>query len=313
MKQSSGSASLSGLMSRSAEGHFDTLLAWYFVIVWGSGFLGSKTGMLYTAPFTFLSMRYMVGMVCLVPLVLILRPAWPMDRRELFHTCVAGLLMHAVNLSGSHYSQYWGMSAGVTALLLATQPLFTAMVSYWVLGDRLSRQQWLGVPIGFVGVALVVWHKINVHAISIASLGAVGVSLAAITTGTLYQRIFCKTVDLRSASLIQLMSSALLLIPLAYVVEGFVIHWTWQLVSTVAYMAIFASILAVNALHSLMRRGHATKVTSLFYLTPIVAVLLEWMMFGVVPTISTLGGIVVTCSGVALVTWNREARAPADS
>jgi drug/metabolite transporter (DMT)-like permease len=51
-----------------------------------------------------------------------------------------------------------------------------------------------------------------------------------------------------------------------------------------------------------MRRGHATKVTSLFFLTPIVAVLLEWGMFGVIPTALTLIGIVITCAGVALVT-----------
>jgi drug/metabolite transporter (DMT)-like permease len=51
-----------------------------------------------------------------------------------------------------------------------------------------------------------------------------------------------------------------------------------------------------------MRRGQATKVTSLFFLTPIVAVLLEWAMFGVLPTPLTVAGIVITCAGVALVT-----------
>jgi drug/metabolite transporter (DMT)-like permease len=88
-------------------------------------------------------------------------------------------------------------------------------------------------------------------------------------------------------------------------VEGFVVQWSWALFGAIAYLVVLASILAVNALHTLMRRGHATKVTSLFFLTPIVAVALEWALFGVVPSALSLAGIAVTCAGVALVSAQR--------
>lgn len=288
-----------------SQSRTDTLLAWYFVLVWGSGYLATKAGLHDAAPFTFLSLRYSFGLFCLLPLMLASRPAWPADRREFFHVCVAGLLMHAVNLSGSHYAQYLGMSAGVTALILATQPLFTALYAHRVLGERLGPMQWLGVLIGLAGVAFVVWHKVNIRAVTLGSLVAVTVSLAAITIGTLYQRHFCKTADLRSAAFIQFALSLAVLAPLAYVVEGFVVHWSWTLVLSVMFLVVFASILAVNALHTLMRRGHAAKVTSLLFLTPIVAVLLEWAMFGVVPTATSVIGIAMTCAGVALVSSKR--------
>jgi drug/metabolite transporter (DMT)-like permease len=74
---------------------------------------------------------------------------------------------------------------------------------------------------------------------------------------------------------------------------------------------IGASILAVSALHLLMRRGQATRVTSLIYLTPIFAVGLERIMFDVVPSPLSLVGIVVTCLGVALVTWRSVSPQPA--
>jgi drug/metabolite transporter (DMT)-like permease len=61
----------------------------------------------------------------------------------------------------------------------------------------------------------------------------------------------------------------------------------------------------VNALHTLMRHGQATKVTSILYLTPIFAVVLEYLMFGVVPSALTFAGIAVTCLGVAMVTAGR--------
>jgi drug/metabolite transporter (DMT)-like permease len=290
-----------------AEGRFDTSLAWFFVLVWGSGYLASKTGMQYAAPFTFLSLRYIFGLLCLIPWLVFLRPKWPGDRRQFFHICVAGLLMHAVNLGGSHYAQYLGMSAGITALLLATQPLFTAVFAHRMMGERLAFLQWLGVALGLAGVVLVVWHKINIQAVTMASLVAVGISLAAITTGTLYQRIFCKTADLRTSAFIQFGISLLVLLPLAWASEGFAVRWSWALIAAIVFVVIFASILAVNALHILMRRGQATKVTSLFFLTPIVAVLLEWIMFNVVPTWLSVVGIAITCAGVALVSGRRKA------
>jgi drug/metabolite transporter (DMT)-like permease len=278
------------------------LLAWFFVLVWGSGYLASKTGMQYAAPFTFLSLRYAFGVFCLGLWVLVSRPRWPSTRREVLHICVAGLLMHAINLGGSHYAQYLGMSAGITALLLATQPLFTALFSSKILGERLAPRQWTGVIVALIGVSLVVWYKVNAQAGTLASFIAVAVSLAAITSGTLYQRAFCKDVDLRSSAFIQFVVSLIVLVPLAVGIEGFAIRWNWPLLAAVAFLVVFASILAVNVLHTLMRRGHATKVTSLFFLTPIVAVLLEWAMFGVLPTPLTVAGIVITCAGVALVT-----------
>lgn len=279
----------------------DTALAWFFVLVWGSGYLASKTGMQYAPPFTFLTLRYLFGVLCLVPWVLWSRPRWPEGRTQWLHIGVAGLLMHAVNLGGSHYSQRLGLSAGITALLLATQPLFTALIAHRFLEQPLQPRQWLGVATGLLGVALVVWHKVDVQAINGAALVAVAVSLTAITAGTLYQRRYCPTADLRSAALIQFVLSALVLAPLAWQVEGFEVRWSWPLVGAIVFLVVFASILAVNTLHLLMRRGHATRVTSLLFLTPIVAVLLEWAMFGVVPTPMSALGIVVTTAGVALV------------
>ncbi|RZI44289.1 EamA/RhaT family transporter [Herbaspirillum sp. HC18] len=292
---------------RPTTANSDTALAWYFVLIWGSGYLASKTGMQYAPPFTFLTLRYAFGVLCLIPWVLVSHPTWPQTRSEWFHICVAGLLMHAINLAGSHYAQYLGMSAGITALLLGTQPLFTALFAHRVLGERLGATQWVGVALGLAGVALVVWHKVDVKAVTGASLLAVTISLAAITSGTLYQRSFCKQADLRSSAFIQFVLSLLVLTPLAWQVEGFTVRWSWQMVVSIMFLVIFASIFAVNALHTLMRHGHAAKVTSLLFLTPIVAVFLEWVMFGVVPSALSVAGIVVTCSGVALVS-SRTAR-----
>jgi drug/metabolite transporter (DMT)-like permease len=259
-------------------GFSDATLAWYFVIVWGSGFLATKTGIQYA----------------------VLKPRWPANSREWMHVVIAGLLMHAIHLSGSHYAQYLGMSAGITAVILASQPLLTAMFAAGWLGERPNRRQWTGIAIGLIGVAMVVWHKIDIAAVTAGSLIAVATGVAALTAGTLYQRRYCASVDLRSSAFVQFVASLAVLAPLSFAFEGARIQWAWQLIVAVLFLVIFASVLAVNALHTLMRRGEATRVSSMLYLPPVVAIALEWLMFGVVPTALSLVGVAVTCAGVAL-------------
>lgn len=282
---------------------FAAALAWYFVTVWGSGFIATKIGLQYAPPFTFLTLRFLFGLACLLPIVLITQPRFPGSRAELGHVVVAGLLMHAVHLGGSHYTQYLGMSAGITALILSAQPLITGLIAVRWMGERLALRQWAGVAIGLAGVALIVWHKVDVREATAGSLVAVTVALAGVTAGTLYQRVYCPLVDLRSATLIQFIVTTAALAPLAWWVEGFAVNWAWPMAGSIAFLVIGASMLAVSALHTLMRRGQATRVTSLLYLTPIFAVALELAMFGTVPSALSVAGIAVTCCGVALAAW----------
>jgi drug/metabolite transporter (DMT)-like permease len=286
---------------------YDAALAWYFVTVWGSGFIATKIGLQYAPPFSFLTLRFLFGLACLLPILLITRPRFPGSRAELGHVVVAGLLMHAVHLGGSHYTQYLGMSAGITALILSAQPLITALIAVRWMGERLALRQWAGVALGLAGVALVVWHKVDVREATLGSLVAVTVSLAGVTAGTLYQRVYCPLVDLRSATFIQFAVTVAALAPLAWLVEGYAVDWAWPMFGSIAFLVIGASILAVSALHTLMRRGQATRVTSLLYLTPIFAVVLELAMFGLMPSALSIVGIAVTCAGVALVAWRTAA------
>jgi drug/metabolite transporter (DMT)-like permease len=294
----------------SRQAWFNTALAWYFVSVWGSGFIATKIGLQYAPPFTFLTLRFAFGLVCLLPILLIARPRFPASRAELGHVVVAGLLMHAVHLGGSHYTQYLGMSAGITALILSAQPLITALFAVRWMGERLTARQWAGVAIGLAGVALIVWHKVDVREATVGSLVAVTVALAGVTAGTLYQRIHCPLVDLRSATFIQFLVAIAALSPLAWWVEGFAVTWAWPMLASIAFLVIGASMLAVSALHILMRRGEATRVTSLLYLTPIFPVALELALFRVFPSALSLTGILVTCGGVALAAWKSAPRAP---
>jgi drug/metabolite transporter (DMT)-like permease len=291
----------------------NALLAWYFVAVWGSGYVATKIGLQYAPPFTFLSLRFAFGLACLLPIVMVWKPAWPQSRAELGHLIVAGLLMHAVQLGGSHYAQYLGMSAGVAALIIACQPLVTAVVVSGWMSEKLAARQWAGVFIGLAGVALVVWHKIDIREVTLGSLIGTLVALAGVTAATLYQRKFSPKADLKAAAVVQFAASLAVLTPLAFMVEGFEATYTFQLLASIAFLVIFSSILAVSVLNYLMRQGEATRVASMMYLPPVFAVVVEAALFGIVPSGLALAGMAVTCAGVAMTVWSRRWRSSISS
>lgn len=153
------------------------------------------------------------------------------------------------------------------------------------------------------GVTLIVWHKIDVHEATAGSLIAITLALIGVTAGSLYQRAFCPSVDLRAAALVQFAATLLVLAPLALMFENNTVRWTWALAGALFYLVIFASLLAVSAWHYLLRHGGATRVTSLIYLTPVFALVPEFLWFGITPSAISWAGIVITCASVGLVAW----------
>ena len=92
------------------------------------------------------------------------------------------------------------------------------------------------------------------------------------------------------------------MLPLGVAVEHFEIAWNAQIALALVYHVVLGSIGAFTILHLLMRHGQATGVTSLLYLTPPVAALVEWAVFGQAPTPIVWIGMAVACCGVAMVT-----------
>jgi drug/metabolite transporter (DMT)-like permease len=139
--------------------------------------------------------------------------------------------------------------------------------------------------------------------VTLGSLLGTLIALGGVTAATLYQRRFSPGSDLRAAAVVQFGATVAVVAPLAVIFEKFKVEHSVELWACIAFLVIFASLLAVSVLHYLMRHGEATRVASMMYLPPVFAVLLELAWFGVVPSALALAGIAVTCAGVAMTVW----------
>jgi len=237
-----------------------------FVMVWSTGFIVARYGVPHAPALTFLALRFAATLLVLAPLILILKARWP-SRRDMFHLAVAGLLMHAVYLSGVWIAIEHGMPSAMSALIVNLQPILTAVwVAGW--GETVGRRQWLGLLLGFVGVALAVASKWTADGVSVPNLICCVLALAGITAGTLYQKRWVPSFDLRTGSFVQLAGSLAIVGPLALIVENRPVAWNLDLLLALAWAVLAISIGATFVLYRLIEKGSATAVTSLMYLVP---------------------------------------------
>lgn len=275
-----------------------------FVLLWSTGFIGAKFGLPYAEPLTFLSTRYVLVIALMTLLALAMRAPWPASPREAFHIGVTGLLVHALYLGGVFMSIHRGLPAGVSALVVGMQPLLTAAAAGLLLGERVSRSQWLGLAMGFAGVGLVVGSKTTIDAAALAELGhMLAPALAAligITAGTLYQKRFCPRFDLRTGSVVQFVPSLAITALLASQTETMEIAWDGEFVFALLWLVLVLSLGAISLLNLLIRSGSAVNVASLFYLTPPTTALIAWAMFGETLSALALAGMAIAVAGVWL-------------
>jgi drug/metabolite transporter (DMT)-like permease len=272
-----------------------------FVCLWATGFIGSKLGLPYVEPLTFLLIRFIVVLLILIPLTFIMRAPWPVGRKAWAHTAIAGLLLHAGYLGGVFSAIHLGMSAGVTSLIVGLQPVLTALLAATWFKDKVTRTQWFGLVLGFVGVALVVSGKLHMNATDIKPFGLALLALVSITFGTLYQKRYCQNLNLLSGTVIQYSSCLVLYSVLAPMLETMQVQWTGQFIFALAWLVIVLSIASVMLLYLLIRQGAATRVTSLFYLVPPATAIMAWLIFGETLTGWALLGMLICGFGVALV------------
>ena len=106
--------------------------------------------------------------------------------------------------------------------------------------------------------------------------------------------------------MIQFTAALAVTLPLAFVFETMQVQWAGEFLFALGWLVLVLSVGATTMLFRLIQRGAATRVTSLFYLTPAFTALMAWMMFG--ETLGTMAvcGMAIAVAGVALA--NRESK-----
>jgi drug/metabolite transporter (DMT)-like permease len=270
-----------------------------FIFIWSSGYVVAKYAAPHAQPLTFLLLRYCGVVLLMAALAVMARAQWP-RWREAKILMLAGIGIQAAYLGGVWVAIKLGMTAGVAALIVNLQPVLTAAFAPLV-HERVGARHWLGIALGFGGVVLVVWHKLNAAGLAWLPVLLCVFSLLAITAGTLIQKRYVPQFDLRTGQVVQFAASIAATLPFALLFEDFQVQWNLQFALAMAWSIVVLTGGGISLMFLMLRQGKATVVTSYMYLVPAVTALMAWLMFNETLGLLAVAGMAVTLLGVYLV------------
>ena len=281
--------------------------------LWGGSFLFMRVGAGEFGPVALVALRVAGAALLLLPL-LASRGQFGVLRRHWRPIFAVGLLNSALPFLGYSYAAL-SIDAGLSAIFNATAPMFGALVAWIWLGDRLGASRWLGIGVGFLGVAALAWSSAS-HPAAFGTGGAGWAVVACIAASVCYgiaanytKRRLTGVAPLAVAAGSQAGATLMLALP----------AWWWRpavMPSASAWAALAALALACTGVAYVLYfrlianagPGNAIAVT---YLVPLFAVLWGWLFLAEAVTPAMLVDGAVILIGTALATGMLGSRKPA--
>ncbi len=271
----------------------------FLVVLWASAFPAIKIGLEGYGPAHLTLLRHAVASLAFVPFLLAFRRRmWP-DRRDV----PAFVGLGVVGMSTYHLGLNFGevhVSAGATSLIIATAPAITALVAWWLTGDRLPALGWVGSAVSFAGVALIVLGDGAVGRIHPAA-GLILVSAFATAFFAVLQRPMLLRYRPLEVTAFVTWGATLPLLAFAPGVATAALDAPAASTLAVVHLGVVPSAIAYTLFAVALSRAPAPIVTSFLYLVPVVALLLSWWWLGEVPSSLTVVGGAVAVAGLVLV------------
>jgi drug/metabolite transporter (DMT)-like permease len=273
-----------------------------FVLIWSTGFIAAKFAAPHSDLQLFLLIRLSMTTVIMAAFAYFAGVrAWPRGR-QLGYQLLAGMLLQGVYLCFSYFAIEHGMPAGIMSLLGSLQPLFTALFVV-AIGTRLPARVWIGLLIGFSGVACVLLPKIahggGADSIPLLAAATAVFSVLGVTAGALLQK-WLVPLDLRAAASIQNLGGVFVAMAMTLVFGTGEWDGALELWAALAWSVIVASVVGTTLLVWMLRHGEATRVTALLLLVPPLASLQAFFFFGERLTLMQFVGLALALGGVLL-------------
>ncbi|MFO1435259.1 MAG: EamA family transporter [Gammaproteobacteria bacterium] len=267
-------------------------------LIWGYSWIATKIGLAYADPLSFSALRIGLGALCLFLTLFLLAKPWKPARP------LAILGLGLLQTTGFVGFSVWATSqggAGRTAILVFTMPLWTMLLAWPLLGERLQRLHWLIATIACAGLSLIL------QSTSAGSEPALHSKVLAVLSGfcwaagsIAFKRLQRVTpLDPLSITAWQMLFGALPLVAAALVQPNAHVQWTPAFTMSIAYNAVLTTAagwwLWVYVLKLL-----PTSVASLsMFAVPVIALMLSWSLMG--ERITPLEGFGIALLSIALL------------
>jgi len=270
-------------------------------VIWGSTYLAIRYAVETIPPLFVASFRHLIAGALLFGWCWRrgLRPV----RQQWFASIVLGVLFFLIGHGTLHWAQQT-LPSGMAAILVATEPIFVAIIVMITGRTRITLSLLMGVLLGLGGVALIFGADVRTGRSEMLNSLVVLIGAASWSIGMVYSRRAAVHPDSRMAAGMSLLAGAVLLF-LGGTITGEIarLHFTaisMKSILALVYLAIAGSLIAYSAYFWLLNRFPPTLISTHTYVNPLVALALGWAIAGEVlaPRV-VFGGLVV----IAAIAW----------
>lgn len=275
---------------------------------WGGSFLFMRVAAPEFGPAPLIELRVGLGALVLLPLA-ILRGRLGIMARHWKAIFTVGLFNAALPFLLYAYASL-SLGAGFLSVANAVTPVWGAVIGWLWLRDRLPAMRVLGLAIGFLGIVVLVWDKLQFQQ------GGTGPAVLAAIAAPFFHGIaanwtkrFLSGVDALANATGSMLGASLVLLPLA------IAQWPEQPVSAQAWAAtVLLAVLCTGAAYVVFFRLIAalgpTAAVSVTFLVPVFGVFWGVTLLGEALTPSILAGAGIILVGTALALGLLRPRAP---
>ncbi len=267
----------------------------------GANFSVLKFALEHSTPFLVAGMRTVLASSALLTFALLRGERLPTRRADLLNIFVVGLSITTIS-SGLLVFGVARVSAGLSSLMASTMPLWTAALSFGLLKVGLPRPALWGLVVGFAGTIVLASPSLGG---SSQLVGVASLLLSALFWA--FGNVYMKWQDFSRVSpvmlvAVQLVFSALMLIPFALLVEGTGgTEWGIGLLVPLLYASIPANAVTFALLATVVRRATPTVAASTAYLIPLFGVLFGYLLRDESLGLMELSGGLLVIAGVFVV------------
>jgi len=276
-----------------------TSLVLLTTLLMGLAFPIGKIGLAYAPPFLLMGIRFLFAGGLLA--VIVSRRTRPQGAGQWLKAATLGLFQSAGVMGCAYYSMGW-ITSGESAIMTCTNPLLVVILGTLLTGAVYSGRQWLGVAVGFVGVAFTFGFHISLQPGTLISFaGAVCFAVS-----TLLVKRWGPEFDMTVLAAYQMIAGGAVLLVLSSVTEHpyFVINGTS--ITILLLLAVLCSAIQFSVWFYLLRRGDPARTSAFLFLVPLFGVISSWLMLDEkVQWYVGAGGIFI-CAGIFLVNWKNK-------
>jgi drug/metabolite transporter (DMT)-like permease len=278
------------------------LLVVAFCLLWSSAFSAAKIALADCPPLLLLTARFLIAGLVVLGAAAVSGTNWrALSRRDLLALAGLGIANNALYL-GLNYIGMRSISSGLSALIVSTNPVLTALLAA-VLGERMSWRKAAGLLLGVGGVAFIVENRIAGGIDSPVGIMFTIAALVSMVGGTILFKRLAPNGGLWIGNGVQNLAGGLVLVPFAFTLESVGdVTPSRSLVIALAYSALLVSVVGYLLWFHLLTTFGATAASSYHFMMPPLGMMFGWLLLGERVAFADLLGILPVALGIYLVT-----------